>query len=236
MVKFRTRFRRNKEEIVIQLDYFIEICNQCKTPEQAAKIFGHGLTRSYVIKRISSLNRRGVKVKQFRKLRDKSLEDRFWEKVKIGKPDECWEWQAYKDSKRRGYGHIRVSDKEIVPSPRPVAAHRVSWIINVGPIPKGMNVLHECDNPPCINPNHLFLGTYQDNTDDMIRKGRDRKNPCLGEKNGFAKCTNSRVIYMRDLWDDGDGGYSYKELAAKFGLHEDTIKGIILRRSWTHVK
>lgn len=95
-----------------------------------------------------------------------SVEARFWAKVDVRGPDECWEWQASTTSS--GYGQIMVNAR-----PRRITrAHRLSWTIANGPIPSGMVVCHRCDNPPCVNPAHLFVATQQDNIADMVRKGR----------------------------------------------------------------
>ena len=92
----------------------------------------------------------------------KPLWERFWEKVEKG--DQCW---IYKGSHGTGnlYGQFRIRGKEL-------RAHRLAWQFAFGPIPKGLNVLHSCDNPPCVRPDHLFLGTQLDNIHDMMRKGR----------------------------------------------------------------
>jgi hypothetical protein len=92
-----------------------------------------------------------------------SIATRFADKIKFAAKDDCWEWQAGK--RPNGYGQFRVEHRNLLP-------HRVSWQAFNGPIPDGMCVLHKCDNPGCVNPNHLFLGTHQDNTRDMMRKGR----------------------------------------------------------------
>jgi hypothetical protein len=94
------------------------------------------------------------------------LEERFWEKVAKG--DGCWLWTASLGS--TGYGQICVRDEK--GQYRQTKAHRVSWILTNGPIPGGLQVLHKCDNPPCVNPDHLFLGTAIDNMRDMAAKGR----------------------------------------------------------------
>lgn len=96
----------------------------------------------------------------------RSLSERLWEKVDVGRPDECWPWRG---SKKRGYGRIRGEGGR---QSRTLFAHRVVWQLEYGPIPFGLCVLHSCDNPPCCNPGHLFLGTNDDNLRDMRSKGR----------------------------------------------------------------
>jgi hypothetical protein len=86
---------------------------------------------------------------------------RFWRKVI--KIEHCWEWAAYKNKK--GYGQIKIQGKVL-------GAHRVSWLLAVGEIEAGLCVLHTCDNPKCVRPDHLFLGTNADNVDDKYKKGR----------------------------------------------------------------
>ena len=88
--------------------------------------------------------------------------ERFWSKVKK-QPNGCWEWQAAKT--RLGYGRF-------APEGTTVKAHRVSFELCKGPIPDGMHVMHSCDNPPCVNPEHLSLGSNQDNVNDREAKGR----------------------------------------------------------------
>lgn len=95
------------------------------------------------------------------------MEERFWPKVAKRGPDECWEWTASRTP--QGYGKIGRRKGE-----SPAIASRVSWEMHNGPIPDGLHVLHRCDNPPCVNPAHLFLGTNADNQRDMRAKGRGR--------------------------------------------------------------
>lgn len=100
------------------------------------------------------------------------VEPRFWPKVdQTGGPDACWPWMACRN--RHGYGKVGVGGIS-------VTAHRAVWELANGPIPAGLHVLHRCDNPPCVNPAHLFLGTNADNVEDKVRKGRS----CAGERSG----------------------------------------------------
>lgn len=90
---------------------------------------------------------------------------RFWSKVNMGLPDECWEWQA---KLARGYGRFYIEHITI-------AAHRLSWIMLRGPIPDGILVLHKCDNRKCVNPNHLYLGTHSDNNSDRAQRNSNNQ-------------------------------------------------------------
>ena len=95
-------------------------------------------------------------------------QERFWAKVNKGTDAECWEWNASRNS--FGYGQLTIVGPN---GKRPRTTHRLSWELHVGPIPEGMCILHRCDNPPCVNPAHLFIGTKADNYRDMRAKGRD---------------------------------------------------------------
>jgi len=97
------------------------------------------------------------------------LEARFDKHLTPGDPDACWPWAGPLD--RKGYGVIFHVGGQTGPN---WSAHRAAWTLLVGPIPAGMHVLHTCDNPPCCNPAHLFLGTNDDNVADMVAKGRQR--------------------------------------------------------------
>lgn len=91
-----------------------------------------------------------------------SIESRFFKKVKIDSVTQCWEWQSNKSC---GYGNFYYKKRQW-------KAHRISYIYYIGEIPEGMNVLHSCDNPGCVSPFHIFIGTQLDNMHDMIKKGR----------------------------------------------------------------
>lgn len=95
--------------------------------------------------------------------KQRTLEEAFYESILPGKPNECWEWLGTRDD--RGYGKIIIKGVRH-------KGHRLSWVVHNGSIPDGLNVLHKCDNPPCVNPHHLFLGTQRDNIMDMVSKGR----------------------------------------------------------------
>jgi hypothetical protein len=100
-----------------------------------------------------------------------TVEDRFW--ANVDKSGDCWEWQA--SVNLDGYGRFCLKGKRI-------RAHRLSWVLANGEIPEGMCVLHKCDNPPCVSPDHLFLGTRADNVRDMVQKGRCRSGTCNPKK------------------------------------------------------
>ncbi len=118
------------------------------------------------------------------------LSVRFWRFVsKSSDPDGCWIWTGYKDP--NGYGRVSVS-----PS-RDRLAHRVAWMLTKGRWP-AKSLLHRCDNPPCIRPDHMFEGTQRDNMRDMDNKGRRRTGKLCGEKCGFAKLTADLVRTIRD--------------------------------------
>jgi len=153
----------------------------------------------------------------------KTLEERFWEKVDIRSPDECWEWQAGLFSD--GYGVFKVS-------PKTKKAHRVAWALTHGLIPKGLCVCHKCDNKRCVNPAHLFLGTLKDNARDRANKGRnaDRR----GEKSTSSKLVRAQVVQIRKLY--AQGTITQRELAGRFGISRRQICDIINRVCWKHIR
>jgi len=138
----------------------------------------------------------------------------FWRHV--NKTEGCWLWTA--TVSRKGYGKFKVNR-------RTQMASRVAWLLCVGPIPDGLWVLHRCDNPPCVNPAHLFLGTSEDNVADRDAKGRVRH----GETHPCAKLKASEVASIRSLHSEGA---SLWFLAGKFGVTSAHISDIVNGRKW----
>jgi hypothetical protein len=154
---------------------------------------------------------------------------RFFEKIKIRTGDDCWEWQGAK--LKAGYGQTRVGTKNML-------VHRVVYEHTVGPIPDGMVVMHTCDNPSCCNPNHLRLGTQQDNVDDRIAKGRSNYVGMPGENNPNVTLPFDKVVEIRSLYKGVQNrmrprtGPTLKELAQQFGVGVSQIKRIVAFESW----
>lgn len=157
-----------------------------------------------------------------------SDKQRFWSKVDQREQGECWLWRGERN--RYGYG---IS----YPGSRRHRAHRVAYVLSRGRIPDNLLVLHRCDNPPCCNPAHLFLGTCADNIRDAIQKGRHPgiPNECKarGVKQHLAKLTDSTVTQMRDLYRLGT--VSLRNLARAFGVSKTTTLAVVQRKTWRHV-
>lgn len=146
---------------------------------------------------------------------------RFWSKVDMRGPDECWEWQGGRTS--GGYGRFKLA------SYRAVTASRVALIGNSRQEPVGMYVLHKCDNPPCCNPHHLFFGTNQDNMADKNAKGRARTGDQAGEKNPRAKLTEAQIALIVQRIRDG---WNNKQIAKDLPVTHSMISLIRLGRMW----
>lgn len=144
--------------------------------------------------------------------------ERFWERV--NKTESCWIWMC--KSSRYSYGRFYTGTSKTYL----VKAHRYSWELHKGKVPDGLFVLHKCDVPLCVNPDHLFLGTHQDNMDDMARKGR--RFLTNGDKNGMVKLTKEQVIEIRAAKDS----MTTRMMATKYGVSEGCIRAILTRRKW----
>lgn len=156
----------------------------------------------------------------------KTLNDRFWEKVDKESSQifyngtRCWEWTASKNI--TGYGKINIGGKLF-------GSHRFAYELTYGEIPDGLNVLHRCDNPPCCNPDHLFLGTHSDNSKDMSEKGR----VSFGENHWNSKLTEERVIKIRNEFSFGN--ITHTELSKKYNVSRRTIGDIVNKKLWRHI-
>ena len=155
------------------------------------------------------------------------FKERFFAKFKQGGEEECWEWEARKD---KGYGRIRHGCTHLL-------AHRVSYELFVGPIPDGLHVRHKCDNPGCVNPHHLEIGTHADNMRDKMGRGRQAK----GSENGKSRLSESEVSLIKEFLirhppirgRHGSGQCYF--LARWFGVAAQTVSLIHTKRNWAHI-
>jgi hypothetical protein len=182
--------------------------------------------------------------------------ERFWSKVQKGSPADCWIWQAGGGR----YGHLRYRvGQEILSN----SAHRIAWELTHGAIPPDLEVCHNCptgDNPYCVNPAHLWLGTHADNIVDKVSKGRQAKGSTHGsrthperlasgnrngmrtkpdtrlhgERNGLAKLTEQSVRDIRARHASGE--CSIRVLAQAFGVTPDTVYLVVRRKTWQHIE
>lgn len=145
---------------------------------------------------------------------------RFWSRVR--QTDTCWLWTG--STNRHGYGYVGVPGYR-----RPILAHRVAWELTNGLIPRGLLVLHRCDNPPCVRPDHLFIGTHADNMQDAKEKGRTTQ----GQRNAASKLTDERVLLIRRRFAVED--ITISALAREYGVGPKHMSNLLKRKIWTHL-
>jgi hypothetical protein len=152
----------------------------------------------------------------------------FWDKVAIGPG--CWEWQGRRNF---GYGY-RINTQ----TRRQEAVHRTVWEQIHGPIPDGLFVCHRCDNPPCVRPDHLFLGTHLDNVADMVTKGRSRwinrkGRPVRGSRHSQAKLTEADVLIIRQRLAVGEADDA---ISRDYGVSPDAVSLIRRGKTWAWLR
>lgn len=174
--------------------------------------------------RVSNLRSGGTKSCGCARHAPTPLAERFWSKVSVDVVSGCWNWTA--SGNQKGYGHISIEGSRLT------RAHHAAWLLAHFIIPDGMQVLHRCDNRRCVRPDHLFLGTHQDNMDDMIAKGRARNVPRPGSLNGFAKLNEMQVAEMRERHASGE---SIADLADVYEVTESNVACILRGKTWRHV-
>jgi hypothetical protein len=152
------------------------------------------------------------------------VEKNFWDRV-VRRADGCWDWTGFIDNK--GYGRVNawIGDRR-----RSQGAHRVSWFVHFGDIPDGLHVLHNCDNPICTRPDHLRLGTHQENMLD--RKRRPRPSPLCGEGNKSAKFTWDLVRRLRAQYK-ANPHLNKAALARAHGVTPTAMCFMLNGKTWT---
>ena len=147
------------------------------------------------------------------------LLERFWESIK--KTSSCWMWVGSRD--KDGYGYLSTPRGDI-------KAHRLAHELHSKmPIPRGLLCCHSCDNPPCVNPAHLFLGTNKDNLSDAALKLRMH----CGEEHGNSKLTESKVLKIRSLY--ASHLHSQEEIGKLFGINQTQVSRVVSRKQWRHI-
>ena len=148
---------------------------------------------------------------------------RFWRKVDKRGPDDCWNWTAAKN--HAGYGIFCFGGRSTSG-----LAHRFSYELRYGKIEEGLFCLHKCDNPACVNPNHIYLGTHIENARDRVIRGRSCQDK--GEKNPFHKLTQAQVDEIRASYVYGSKDFGTIALSKKYGVVHQTIHNVVTGKYW----
>jgi hypothetical protein len=151
-------------------------------------------------------------------MRLNTVEERFKKRFIVDQETKCWNWIAAKSA--AGYGQIGFNNRVIY-------AHRFSYELRYGSINQGLCVCHKCDNPACVNPDHLFLGTHQENSSDASKKGRF--NPKKGEDNPRSKLTKQIILLIRA------DHRSHRAIGKDYGISNRNVSSIKRRETWRHI-
>lgn len=146
----------------------------------------------------------------------------FWSRIQYGALDECWPWLG---SRNKGYGILNFQGKAW-------KAHRLIWHLIYGRIPDGLFICHHCDNRPCCNPRHLFLGNHLANMKDAANKGRLKPPDNRGERHGMSKLIDSDIVKIRSL---AKFGFFQKDIALQFKIDPSAVSIIVRRKRWQHI-
>ena len=149
------------------------------------------------------------------------LESRFWHSVKKAGAKDCWEWIGAISGS--GYGHVQHKGRSLL-------AHRVAWQLTNGSIPEGLLICHVCDNRICVNPEHLFIGTYASNYHDSAAKGRNTR----GTKNAMTALTENEVLELRAQYSTQN--FTLAKLASMYNMSQSGIFHIVKRETWAWLK
>lgn len=207
------QYLRGSFELPIRARSRDVICAECKKPfDRGYAINGIRATKPQFCSRACNTAAMAQKAQV-------NIAKRFWSRVDKRSPEECWLWKGRRHA--NGYGSFDLGG-------RPHQASRMAFTLTKGD-PGDLHVCHSCDNPPCCNPSHLWLGTPKDNHADMIAKGRQRYNAARGEKCSKSKLTRNDVLYIRA------STAPHKALGRQFGVSGTAIAHIRKRKNWAHV-
>lgn len=167
----------------------------------------------------------GIRRNALRPLTHEEFVQRFWNRVDVRGPNECWVWLGSVCGSKSIYGNVAYHG-------RLQKSHRVAYELMHGLIPKGMCACHHCDNRLCCNPSHIFIGTQKDNVRDMMQKGRDGHGVLRGEESPVSKYTSRQAMQVKRLRLKG---VSQKQIAVRTGVSKTAVGAICQGRVWRHV-